>query len=113
MLDFFRRDLCDVVAGHLVGGVVDEHIEASELGVRLLDQALAVGSSLMSPGTSTAATARFLDEAGGLAGVVVFVEIGDKHVGTLAGEGDGNRTADAAVAAGDDGGLVLEFTAAR
>ena len=45
--------------------------------------------------------AGLLDELGGVLGVVVLVEVGDQHVGTLAGEGDRHRAADAAVAAGD------------
>ena len=41
--------------------------------------------------------------------VLVFIQIGDQHVRTLAREGDGDRPADAAIAAGDDGFQSFEL----
>ena len=52
--------------------------------------------------------AGLLDVARGLLGVVVLVEVGDDDVGALAGEGDRDRAADAAVGAGDDRRLAFE-----
>jgi hypothetical protein len=43
------------------------------------------------------------DEGGYLFGVVAFIEVGDQDIGAFAGEGDGDRPADATVSAGDDG----------
>jgi hypothetical protein len=42
----------------------------------------------------------------------VLVQVGDQHVGAFAREGEGDGAADAAVAAGDDGRLVLEAAVA-
>ena len=47
-----------------------------------------------------------------LLGVVLFVEVDDRDVGALARECDGDRAADAAVAAGDQGSPALELAAA-
>jgi hypothetical protein len=58
------------------------------------------------------ASAGLLDQPRGVLGVLVLVEIGDEDVGPLAGVGDGHGTADAAVAAGDDGRLALESAGA-
>src|SRR5690606_23234488 len=49
------------------------------------------------------------DPAHGLARVVVLVVVGDRHVGPLAGERDGDGATDAAVAAGDQGSATLEL----
>ena len=66
----------------------------------------------MSPGTARACGPRLVTSAAVSAASLVLVEVGDQHVGALAGEGDGHRAADAAVAAGDEGGLALELAAA-
>jgi hypothetical protein len=42
-----------------------------------------------------------LDQPSDLGGIIVFIEVGDQHIGALAGDRD--RSADAAVAAGDHG----------
>jgi hypothetical protein len=50
-----------------------------------------------------------LDVALRFLGVLVLVLVEDHHVGALLGEADGDRAADAAVAAGDDGALAREL----
>jgi hypothetical protein len=52
-------------------------------------------------GQPQAAPTGVLDQRRGAGGVVMFVQIGDGHVGALLGEGHRHRTADAGVAAGD------------
>ena len=61
---------------------------------------------------SDAAAAFLLDRALRLRGVVVFVEIGDGDIGAFAGEENGDRAADAGIAAGDERDLVLELVRA-
>ena len=54
-------------------------------------------SSLMSPETSSALRPASSTQRAGLAGVLILVVVGDKHVGALAGEGDGDGAADTGV----------------
>jgi hypothetical protein len=93
--------------GHLVGRVVDEDVDAAELGDGRVDERLA-GRLLDEVGRhQDGAAAGVLDEAGGLPRVVVLaLEVGDHHVRTLAREGKGDRPADAGVATGDHRHLV-------
>jgi hypothetical protein len=55
--------------------------------------------------------ARFLDQCAHFRGIVVFVEVGDQYIGSLPGEGDGDRAADTAVGAGDHRRLTGELAA--
>ena len=56
----------------------------------------------MSPGQRDGLRPGILDHPHGLVGVVLLVgEVRDHHVGALAREGEGDGTADARVAAGD------------
>ncbi len=57
-------------------------------------------------GHQHAPAAGLLDVARGVLRVLVLVQVGDQDVGALAGEGDRDGPADAAVAAGDDRGLA-------
>ncbi len=43
-----------------------------------------------------------------LLGIGVLVEVGDKDVGALPGEGEGHGAADAAVASGDESDLAVQ-----
>jgi hypothetical protein len=56
--------------------------------------------------------AGLLDQGGGVAGVLVLAEVGDRDVGAFAGEGEGDGTADTAVAAGDERPFPGEAAAA-
>ena len=53
-----------------------------------------------------------LDQGSDLAGVFLLIEIGDQDVGPFARESDGDRPADAAVAASDDCALALQSAGA-
>ncbi len=53
-----------------------------------------------------------LDQLLRLAGIPVLVQIDDGHVGPFAGKEDSHGAADAAIAAGDEGDLVLQLAAA-
>src|SRR5690606_5789554 len=64
-----------------------------------LDAVVAVGQVA---GEQHAAPAFGLDQLPGVAGVLVLAQVGDRDVGALLGEGDGDGTADAGVAAGDE-----------
>ena len=75
---------------------------------RLVDERAAMRRIGDVAGTSTALRPASSDPARGLPRVVVLVRVGDQHVRALAREGDRDRAADAAVAAGDDGALARE-----
>ena len=53
-----------------------------------------------------------LDELDRVAGVVVFLQVGDGDIGALLGEGDRDRATDTRVAARDEGGLAGQQIAA-
>ncbi|MNX81916.1 hypothetical protein D3C86_1136220 [compost metagenome] len=87
----------------MAAGVVDQEVQPPELLDHLLDDLLAVGGVREVALDGEALAAGLADPAQGLLGVVVLVEVGDRDVGPLAGEGDRDRPADAAVAAGHQG----------
>ena len=97
-------DVGEPVARHLVGGVVDEDVDAAELlrgrarpALRQWPLVLEVAGQLERGPAGVAHDAR------GLVGVALLVlEVGDRDVGALAGEGERDGAADARVAAGDD-----------
>src|SRR5262249_22506978 len=109
---FLGADVVQALVGALDGGVVDENVETAELLERALHQPPAmprIGDVARYPYRPPA---RLLDPAGGLCGILVLLAVGDQHIGALAGEGDGDRTADAGIAAGDDGRLAMQPAAA-
>jgi hypothetical protein len=59
-----------------------------------------------------ASAAGVLDIAGDVARVVVLVEVGNQHFGACPGKRDGDGTADAAIAAGNDRPFAGEFSRA-
>src|SRR5258708_509342 len=95
-----------------MGRVVDEDIDSAQLRYRLRDDCAALTGFPYVAGKPTGISAGRGHEALGLAGVLVFVEIGDQNVSSFSGVGDGNRAADPAIAPGDDGLLAAEATAA-
>ncbi len=96
----------------LVGGVVDEDVDAAEFGHRRVDQSPA---ELLLPdvaGHPHRAASRLFDEFGGpLAVLVLLVEIGQDDVGTLPREGDRDRPSDTGVTTGDQGAAAFEPSA--
>jgi hypothetical protein len=90
-----------------VGGVVDEDVDPPELLHRLGDQRAAMlGARRCRPGRARLA-ACLLDPARRVLGILMLAQIADEDVRALAGIGDGDRAADAAVAAGDHRLLAL------
>src|SRR5712692_1297563 len=86
----------------LLAGVVDEYVEPAEAAQGVLDEATAETFIADIAGHQARGATLVLDQAFGLVGVAVLVQIGDRHLGALACEGDGDGAADAAVAAGDE-----------
>ena len=89
-------------------GVVDHHVEATELRHRRVDQRL----KLVDAADVGVDADRLLAERGDLAlqrfGRRGVDDVVDDNVGARLGEAERNRLADPAVAAGDDGGLSVE-----
>ena len=95
-------DVGEAVARHLVGGVVDEDVDAAELLGGPVDEAAAVVLVLEVAGELERGTAGVADDARRLVGVALLVlEVGDRDVGALASEGECDRAPDPRVAAGD------------
>jgi hypothetical protein len=92
--------------------VVDEDIDPAQLRYGLGDDRAALARLLDVAGQQNGRSAGFFHQPLGLPGVVVLVKIGYQNVSALPGIGDGNRAADSAIAAGDDGLLALKATAA-
>jgi hypothetical protein len=101
-LDLLRRVLLDRVVGHLEGGVVDEHVEAAELVDGALDQLPAVRLVADVAAHDHGPPPGVLDEPARLLGVLVLGEVGDEHVGALAGEGEGHGAADPRIRPGHE-----------
>src|SRR4029078_481741 len=91
-------DLPEVIVGHLERRITHKHIDPAEFGSGAVDYRSAVSRIGQGAPLLYTSAASVLDQRGHLGGVLVFVEIGDQHVGAFAGECDGYRTADTAVA---------------
>jgi hypothetical protein len=100
----------DGVARHLERGVADEHVHAAERVDGLRDDVAAVGGVGEVAAHDDRLPAGLLDETAGVLGVRVLLlgEVVDEDVGALARVGQRDRLPDAAVGAGDDGGLALQ-----
>src|SRR5215211_2918745 len=107
------RDVGYPFDGHLVGRVVDEDIYLAELVDGPLDELFAVGLIGHVSRHLYGLAARVFDGLRRLCGVRLFhFEVGDHHVGTLAGEGERDGPSDARVTARDDCLLAFELAAA-
>ena len=106
VLPLLVGNLLQRLAGHLVGGVVDQDVDLAERLERGGDDLAAVRGVRDIAVDQHGLAAGLLHQRGGVLGVVVLVEVGDQHVGALAGVGDRHRPSDAAVAAGDHRGLA-------
>src|SRR5690606_117828 len=111
LLELLVGDVLERVLVVLLGGVVDEHVEATELRDDLLDGLLAEPRVSDVALDQQRAPALGLDVALHLLGVLVLLEVEDRHVGALLREVDRHGAADAAVAAGDRRDLALELAA--
>ena len=111
-LQLFRADVLQAILRVLLAGIVDQEVEPAER----LDRS---GHGFAAENLLTdiardreAAPALLLDQRLGRLGVRVLVEIDDGDVRPLLGEPDRDRATDAAVTAGDQGGLTLELAGA-
>ena len=98
--------------GHLERRVAHQHIDPAEFSSGTVDYRSAVSRLGQVATYQYTFAASVLNEPGHLGGVLVFVEIGDQHIGALAGIGDGHRTTDTAVASGDHRALTRQPTRA-
>ena len=96
----------------LEGRVVDQDVELAEARPPSFHGVLAEFGIGHVAREQDAAAAFLLHGALGFLGVVVLVEIGDRHVGALARVQHGHRAADTGIAAGDQRDLVLELLGA-
>ena len=92
---------------------VDQYVEPTELADRSINHLAAMLRVAQVALQRERTPAGILDPAHGFLRVVMFVVIGDCHIGPLTGESDRNRAADAAVAAGDKRAQSLEFAPPR
>src|SRR4051794_32164013 len=102
------RDLLERLVSHLERRVADEDVHPAELLDGLRDHGPAVGGVREVAGDQDGLLAGLLDPRRGVLRVLVLVEVGDEDVGALPGVRDRDGLADAAVGAGDDGGLAGE-----
>ena len=65
----------------------------------------------MSPATLKARAPGLLHHLRGLVGILMLLKVGDQHVGSLAGEGQRDRPADATVGTRDERHFTLEAAA--
>jgi hypothetical protein len=106
-------DVPDVGVGVLLGGVVDQDVEAAELVEDLGHRGEAERLVADVAGDGDGAAAFRLDDALGLRGVVMLAKVKNADVGAFAGEERRHRPADAAVGAGDQRHLALQPPGSR
>ncbi len=111
-LQLLGADLFDAVLRVLLCRVVDQNIELTQLADRLLNDLLAVGFVADVTGDGDAAAPLLLDLALGLLGVLLLIEVGNRHIGAFLGEVNRHRAADPGVATGNQCDLTLELPAA-
>ena len=97
---------------HLMGGVVDEHVEPAEFLDGAIDQRAAMRRVGHVARHQYGAAAGLLDPARRLACVLILAQIGDQHIGALPRESDRDGAADAGIGSGDQRRLALQFAAA-
>ena len=104
----FVAQLAEVVDRRLERHVVDEDVQAAEPSGGLGDDGSAVRRLGEVTGQRHGAPARVFDQRHGVGGVVILVEVGDRHVGALLGERHRNGPADPGVTAGDQRPLARQ-----
>src|SRR5688500_19019858 len=102
-IPFLFRDLIQRLIRALERGVVDQDVDASELGHRSIDDGLALGCLADVAWHQHAPASRGLNVARRLFGVCVllFVEVADEDVRAFSRICDSHGPADAAVPSGD------------
>ena len=94
MYPFLVADLAEVTVGHLERRITHQHIDPAEFSSGAIDYRSALRRIGQVTTQKYTFAASVLDQRGDLGGVLVFVTIGDQHVGALAGVRDGHRTTD-------------------
>src|SRR5215211_87245 len=111
LLELVGADVLEPLLLVLLAGVVDEHVERTELRHGALHGLRAERLVADIAGDGYRASPLPLDERLRLLRILVLVEVGDRHVAALAGEENRHRAADPAVAAGDKRDLAVELAA--
>jgi len=111
-IPFLVANVLDTFERRLVGSIVDEDVDPSQLAYRCLNDTAAVCSVLYVAGKQKGFSAGFRHQSFGLPGVIMLVEIGNQDIGSLSGVSNGNCAADATIAAGDNGLFAIEAAAA-
>jgi hypothetical protein len=108
-IEFLRGEVFDAIVRHLECGVVDEDVQAPEIGERALDEGRAVLFVLDIAGNRDDTPARLPNPARSLLRIAVFRrEIADEHIRAFARVRNRDGASDPAVAAGDEGNAPLE-----
>src|SRR6185312_1589823 len=107
-IELLGGEILDLLVRGLKRGVVDQDIQPTELLDGPFDELDTVPfiSYVARHDDSTAAGA--LDPTGRLLRVLVLIQIRDQNIGALPGECNGDGTAYAGIAAGNDGNAALE-----
>jgi len=92
----------------LEGGVIDQDIQVAELLHRPPHECLAVRLAADIPGDRERLSPGVAYQARGLRCVLILAQVGDRHIGPLAGEGKGHRPPDPGIAPGDQRHLAGE-----
>ena len=85
-----------------MGGVIDEYVDRAQLGQGAFNNGAAVVRLLYVASDKHSFPAGVLYQFLSLFGIIVLIQIGNEHVGTLARIRNGDRAADSAVRACDD-----------
>ena len=107
-LDLPGVDLADVLGLVLLGRVIDQNIETTELPHGLLDRIAAKFLVADVAGHLDRAAALLLDRRDGLIGVLVLLQVNDGDLGAFPRHRHRDRPADAGIATCDQRHLVVE-----
>jgi hypothetical protein len=105
---FFVADVGEIGEGRLMGGIVNEDIDAAQLAYRSVHDLAAVVRGPKVSFDQHRLSSFPLGKVRGFLGILSFIEIGDQDIGALAGECDGDGSTYSAVSARDDGPLASQ-----
>src|SRR5688572_19618976 len=110
-LELIGRDVRDLLLGMLLGRVVHEDVETTEILYDTSDRAFAERLVADVTRDKQAPATLLFHETLRLLRVIVLVQVDDADIGALFGERDRDRAPDAAVAARDQGDLIAQLPA--
>jgi hypothetical protein len=96
-LELHAGDLGKIILGVLLGGVIHEDVETPERTYGVLHDLLAEGLIADIAAHGDTAQALSFHHAARLLCVAVLAQVGDRHIGSFFGKGDGDSAADAAI----------------